>query len=262
MTMKIHLHKTFAAASLPFALGIISVFAPAARCVAQTQAQAQPQPGAQTTVAALHEPPAGAASDAGTNSKPAPSGPAATPDPDISAAVAKQLAAMQAEIEQLKAELKNHAAPEPPPAPAIAPAAKAAEPATTAAASPAVPVEQETQAGQSHPPDKPDANFGGILGILHIDRAEILTSLNRYAEAVADYDEAIRRLPAAQLSQFLPAPDADLTVQRYLASLEAGIGDPRLPLLTEGSRIFRAVVPRDEASSEFPLTLDLRRTLG
>src|SRR5271169_3940720 len=156
MTMKIHLHKTFAAASLPFALGIISVFAPAARCVAQTQAQAQPQPGAQTTVAALHEPPAGAASDAGTNSKPAPSGPAATPDPDISAAVAKQLAAMQAEIEQLKAELKNHAAPEPPPAPAIAPAAKAAEPATTAAASPAVPVEQETQAGQSHPPDKPE----------------------------------------------------------------------------------------------------------
>jgi tetratricopeptide (TPR) repeat protein len=71
-----------------------------------------------------------------------------------------------------------------------------------------------------------------------------------YSRTLADYDEAIRRLPAAQLSQFLPAPDADLTVQRYLASLEAGVGDPRLPLLTEGSRIFRAIVPRDEAQQE------------
>jgi hypothetical protein len=32
-----------------------------------------------------------------------------------------------------------------------------------------------------------------------------------------------------------------------LLSLAQGIGDPRLPLLTEGSRVFRAVVPRDEA---------------
>ena len=71
-----------------------------------------------------------------------------------------------------------------------------------------------------------------------------------YSRTLADYDEAIRRLPAAQLSQFLPAPDADLSVQRYLASLEAGVGDPRLPLLTEGSRIFRAVVPRGEAQQE------------
>ena len=36
-------------------------------------------------------------------------------------------------------------------------------------------------------------------------------------------------------------------MERYLSSLAAGIGDPRLPLLTEGSRIFRAVVPRDDA---------------
>ena len=34
-------------------------------------------------------------------------------------------------------------------------------------------------------------------------------------------------------------------MRRYLESLAAGIGDPRLPLLTEGSRIFRAVVPRN-----------------
>jgi len=152
--MRIHLHKAFAAASLPFALGIISVFVPAPRCDAQTQ----PQPGAQTTVAALHEPPAGGtASDAGTTSKPTPSGPTATPDPEISPAVAKQLAAMQAEIELLKTELKGHATPDAAPAPAIAPAAKTPEPApATAAASPAVPVEQEAHAGLPLPPEKPE----------------------------------------------------------------------------------------------------------
>ncbi len=71
-----------------------------------------------------------------------------------------------------------------------------------------------------------------------------------YRKTLADYEAAIRRLPAAQLTEFLPAPDADQSLQRYLASLEAGIGDPRLPLLTEGSRIFRAVVPRGEAQQE------------
>ncbi len=71
-----------------------------------------------------------------------------------------------------------------------------------------------------------------------------------YSRTLADYEGAIRGLPAAQLTDYLAAPDADLTVQRYLASLEAGIGDPRLPLLTEGSRIFRAVVPRDQEQQE------------
>jgi TPM domain len=61
-----------------------------------------------------------------------------------------------------------------------------------------------------------------------------------------DYQGAIRRLPEAAFGDFLPSPDAAESVRRYLASLAAGIGDPRLPLLTEGSRIFRAVVPRNE----------------
>lgn len=39
-------------------------------------------------------------------------------------------------------------------------------------------------------------------------------------------------------------------MERYLTSLAAGIGDPRLPLLSEGSRIFRAVVPRDDAQQK------------
>jgi tetratricopeptide (TPR) repeat protein len=64
---------------------------------------------------------------------------------------------------------------------------------------------------------------------------------------LADYLGAIRHLAVANLDAYLPSVDADVTARRYLSSLEAGIGDPRLPLLTDGSRIFRAIVPRDEA---------------
>ena len=67
-----------------------------------------------------------------------------------------------------------------------------------------------------------------------------------YRPTLQDYQRAIRGLPQAALDDFKPSPDATESVQRYLASLAAGIGDPRLPLLTEGSQIFRAVVPRNE----------------
>jgi tetratricopeptide (TPR) repeat protein len=68
-----------------------------------------------------------------------------------------------------------------------------------------------------------------------------------YRKTLAEYQRAIERLPTAQLARFTPSRDADVSVRRYLESLDAGIGDPNLPLLTEGSRIFRAVVPRDAA---------------
>lgn len=71
--------------------------------------------------------------------------------------------------------------------------------------------------------------------------------IHGYGRTLADYQRAVRRLPSADLDDYLPSKDADQSVRRYLASLAAGIGDPRLPLLTEGSRIFRAVVPRDDA---------------
>jgi tetratricopeptide (TPR) repeat protein len=71
-----------------------------------------------------------------------------------------------------------------------------------------------------------------------------------YSKTLADYQQAIRRLPDAGLREYLPSKDADESVRRYLSSLAAGIGDPRLPLLTEGSRIFRAVVPRNEAQQQ------------
>jgi TPM domain len=71
-----------------------------------------------------------------------------------------------------------------------------------------------------------------------------------FSKTLADYEDAIRRLPDAELKEFLPAPDANVSVERYLSSLAVGIGDPRLSLLTEGSRLFRAIVPRDEAQQE------------
>jgi hypothetical protein len=71
-----------------------------------------------------------------------------------------------------------------------------------------------------------------------------------YHRTLADYQSAIRRLPDAGLDKFAPAPDAAESVRRYLASLAAGIGDPRLPLLTEGSQIFRVVVPRNEEQQQ------------
>lgn len=71
-----------------------------------------------------------------------------------------------------------------------------------------------------------------------------------YRRTLDDYQRAIRHLPDASFPQFAPSPDAAESLTRYLASLAAGIGDPRLPLLTEGSRVFRAVVPRNEAQQQ------------
>jgi hypothetical protein len=71
-----------------------------------------------------------------------------------------------------------------------------------------------------------------------------------YRKTLEDYQRAIRQLPDLRLDDFLPSSDPHESVRRYLASLAAGIGDPRLPLLTEGSRIFRAVVPRNEGQQQ------------
>lgn len=67
-----------------------------------------------------------------------------------------------------------------------------------------------------------------------------------YLRTLEDYQGAIRKTPAEDLAKFEPSSDAEESLQRYLASLASGIGDPRLPLLTEGSRIFRVIVPRNE----------------
>jgi hypothetical protein len=68
-----------------------------------------------------------------------------------------------------------------------------------------------------------------------------------YRRTLQDYQQAILKPPAAEILKFAPSAKAEESLQRYLDSLAAGIGDPRLPLLTEGSRIFRVIVPRNQA---------------
>lgn len=94
------------------------------------------------------------------------------------------------------------------------------------------------EAGPMERPEWLNAEFlsGGAGALVH-----------GYSKSLEDYTRAIQHLPDAQLTEFRPSKDASTTAQRYLLSLATGVGDPRLPLLTEGSRIFRAVVPRDEA---------------
>lgn len=66
-----------------------------------------------------------------------------------------------------------------------------------------------------------------------------------YERSLADVQAAVGRLAAAHLADYGPSQKPDVTLQRYLKSLKLGLGDPRLPLLTEGSGVFRAVVPRN-----------------
>ena len=112
-------------------------------------AQVQAPPDSPAKVASLREP----APDHAVSVTSNPPG-AAAPEPEIPPAVAKELAAMKAEIEALKAELRGRATTET----ATVPAAKitTADPApSTAAADPAVPVAQ--QAADSAPkPGKPE----------------------------------------------------------------------------------------------------------
>jgi len=68
-----------------------------------------------------------------------------------------------------------------------------------------------------------------------------------YRRSLEDYQAAVRQLPRANVDAFEPAADPDKTVRRYLESLQLGLGDPQLPLLTEGSQVFRLIVPRSQA---------------
>lgn len=100
------------------------------------------------------------------------------------------------------------------------------------------------EASETEPMTRPpwlNAEFlsGGAGAIVH-----------GYSKTLEDYQRAIQHLPDAQLNQFSASTDAGTTVQRYLLSLALGVGDPRLPLLTEGTRVFRAVVPRDDAQQK------------
>jgi Putative beta-barrel porin-2, OmpL-like. bbp2 len=119
-------------------------------------AQTRTQPDAPTKVAALHEPlPDGTVRDGGATGNP-PSGAVATPDPEITPAVARELAAMKAEIEQLKAELKGRNTTEPASSPEGSASTSALTPETRgAAAPPSIAVEPPAQEARTGLPAKP-----------------------------------------------------------------------------------------------------------
>ncbi len=134
--MRTHSYPWLTTAVFPLALGVILVCASVQRVAAQTTSA---QPGAATTVAVLHPTAVadGVAHD-GSGSKPGsatPAAPAVAPYADVPPAVARQLAALQAEIEELKAELKSRDAAAPA---APVPAAPAAPTAAVATSAPAV----------------------------------------------------------------------------------------------------------------------------
>jgi hypothetical protein len=68
-----------------------------------------------------------------------------------------------------------------------------------------------------------------------------------YRPTVSDYLRAVETLNVGERNAFRPSSSPDETLRRYMESLSRGIGDPKLSLLTEGSQIFRMVVPRNGA---------------
>jgi hypothetical protein len=64
-----------------------------------------------------------------------------------------------------------------------------------------------------------------------------------YAATVERVKAELKPLPPALVTEMRPDTSIDKVVLRYLQSLEMGIGDPQLPLLTEGSIYFRMEKP-------------------
>ena len=155
MTVDIRLCKALRFAALPVALVLSLTAVPTQRCVAQTQAPAP------ANVAALHDSDSDKTVRAGdeTDNAAGKTAPAPAPlDPGISPAVAKQLAAMQAEIEELRAELKGRtSALAAPAAPTLVPtpAAPAAAPEPKIAESAAVSAVGDAAQVRSGLPEKP-----------------------------------------------------------------------------------------------------------
>ena len=65
-----------------------------------------------------------------------------------------------------------------------------------------------------------------------------------YTSTPQDLREKINKIPAQNLPLFQPAHTPEETLQRYLTSLEQGLGEDTLPLLNFESRLFRATTPR------------------
>lgn len=64
-----------------------------------------------------------------------------------------------------------------------------------------------------------------------------------YAASVADVQRELQALPGSLQTEMQPGRTPEETLNRYLRSLEMGIGAPNLPLVTEASRYFRMDKP-------------------
>jgi len=124
---------------------------------ARGYAQSQAQTDGQTKVAVLREPSSPEETKTTKTAAPATaSQPAATPAPESSADIAKELADMKTRIEQLETELKSRDAAAPASAPATGPAAKVTDSVPPpAAVNPAPPVAEQATAAPAQP-EKPE----------------------------------------------------------------------------------------------------------
>jgi len=131
-TVNMKLRKALQFAALPVALTLSLIVIPSVRCSAQATEPAQVSLAASNAPNSIAEvPDGGVTSSAAAKVAPA----STTADPEISPAVSRQLATMQAEIDALKAELKSRdgvsvapGAASPPPVVAATSEAKAIEP--------------------------------------------------------------------------------------------------------------------------------------
>jgi tetratricopeptide (TPR) repeat protein len=87
------------------------------------------------------------------------------------------------------------------------------------------------------PPQPPDWYSDNILTVGASAKA-------RQSLELKDLIQSVKQLPASEFVTYAPLKSVRATINRYLFSLANGIGDPQLPLLTEGSKLLRALVPR------------------
>jgi len=153
MTAKVQVRNAIQFVALGFALVLCLAAVASLRC------NAQATPSDAKTVAELHPPEAKPSSDGGAANNAAPIATAApatpTPDPEISPAVARQLAAMQAQIDALKAELQSRNSAAPAATAIAAPLARATTPVGAAIAPSAAVAPDDAPQASSAPPEKP-----------------------------------------------------------------------------------------------------------
>lgn len=66
-----------------------------------------------------------------------------------------------------------------------------------------------------------------------------------YAATTDQAKKETALMPSLAADKYMAARSPDAVVSRYLISLEAGIGDPNLPLLSESSRLYRLESPQN-----------------